>query len=281
MQHRDTQAVDVWLTSSQKSLSWLSCIPEFPVLLVRRLHRTRKYLDPVSISLKTSIIQTGLIRSALIAISNDGNNMKPCVCHPHPSLSFLVVLKCCVQFCPAPRLSCLEFVSEWVLWRWWRADVAGALRMIWGQTLDWAWRAFKERQAFDITHQASATICGFIQSNQHLYTPSQTHTLARKEWHPVEKSTRSTTSTPQRPGTRLVIQCSTTGLHLCYVCMWTGGGNVFWLCWCMSFFAPWVYLRACMHFHVCLLWSVDCLVNFHSAHSLGLSLRHNLILWNK
>lgn len=67
------------------------------------------------------------------------------LCPPHPSLSVLVVLKCCVHFCPAPRLLWLELVSEWALWRWWRADVAGALQMIWGQTLDWAWRAFKER----------------------------------------------------------------------------------------------------------------------------------------
>lgn len=139
-------------------------IPKFPVLLVRRLHRTREYLDPVSISLKTSIMQTGLIRSALIAISNDGNNMKLCVRHPHPSPAVVLLLQCCVQFCPAPCLSCLELVCEWALWWWWRADVAGALLMVWGQTLDWAWRALKESQAFDIMHQASVIVCGSIQT---------------------------------------------------------------------------------------------------------------------
>lgn len=81
MQHRDTQAVGVWFTSCAKvSVTSLPLVSQnFPLLLVRRLHRTSEYLDPVSISLKTSIMQTGLIRSALITISNDGNNMKLCV----------------------------------------------------------------------------------------------------------------------------------------------------------------------------------------------------------
>lgn len=47
------------LHPQQKSLSRLPRIPEFTVLLVRLLHRKREYLDPVSISPKTSIIQTG------------------------------------------------------------------------------------------------------------------------------------------------------------------------------------------------------------------------------
>lgn len=68
------------LRPAQKSLSRLPLVAQhFPLLLVRRLHRTSEYLDPVSISPKTSIMQTGLIRSALITISNDGNNMKLCV----------------------------------------------------------------------------------------------------------------------------------------------------------------------------------------------------------
>lgn len=68
------------LRPTQKSLSRLPLVAQnFPLLLVRRLHRTSEYLDPVSISPKTSIMQTGLIRSALITISNDGNNMKLCV----------------------------------------------------------------------------------------------------------------------------------------------------------------------------------------------------------
>lgn len=68
------------LRPAQKSLSRLPLVAQnFPLLLVRRLHRTSEYLDPVSVSLKTSIMQTDLIRSALITISNDGNNMKLCV----------------------------------------------------------------------------------------------------------------------------------------------------------------------------------------------------------
>ena len=95
-----------------------------------------------------------------------------------------------VQFCPVPCLSCLELVSEWALCRWWMADVAGALRMVWGQTLDWTWRAFKERPA--LCHYAPG-ICHSAWSCTDLY------------------------STPQWPGLSLVTRSSTTGLHLGYI----------------------------------------------------------------
>lgn len=90
------------LHPQQKSLSRLPSIPEFPGLLVRLVHQKREYLDPVSVSPKTSIIQRALIRSALIVISNDGNNMELCVCHSHPSPAVLLPLVRCVQFCLAP-----------------------------------------------------------------------------------------------------------------------------------------------------------------------------------
>lgn len=37
-------------------------------------------------------------------------------------------------------------------------------------------------------------MCGFIQSNQQLKTPSQTNTQWHAQWHPHKKSTRSTTA---------------------------------------------------------------------------------------
>lgn len=59
----------------------------------------KKCLEPVSVSLKTSVIQAHLIRSALIAISNDGNNMKRCVCCPHPAPSAIEVLRTVSHVC--------------------------------------------------------------------------------------------------------------------------------------------------------------------------------------
>lgn len=73
--HQDTEAADVWFTSSP----WLPCIPECPVLLV--LWKQGEYLDPVSVSLQTTIIQSILIESALIAVSSNGHSMNSCVCH--------------------------------------------------------------------------------------------------------------------------------------------------------------------------------------------------------
>lgn len=70
------------LRSSQSAL--LRLPRKFPVLLAGLVCRPRQYLDPVSVSWKTSIMEAGLIRSALIAISNDGNNVE-FVIPTHPS----------------------------------------------------------------------------------------------------------------------------------------------------------------------------------------------------
>lgn len=142
MHSGDTQEADVWFTFLAKVS--VTTPPKFLVLLAGLVH---KYLDPVSVSWKTSIMQAGLIRSALIAISNDGNNMDLCVCHPHPSPLLPLEPRVQKKKCPEPE-------CERALWWWWRADVAGALGLVWGQTLDWRWRVFTESQAFDITHMA-------------------------------------------------------------------------------------------------------------------------------
>lgn len=98
-----------------------------------------------------------------------------------------------LQFCLAPCLSRLESVSgccdvdEGLTWQvlcWW----SGVRRYIEPEKI------LKERQTFDITHQASLTVCGFIQSYQQHRTPSQTNTQWHAQWHPHKKSTRSTTA---------------------------------------------------------------------------------------
>lgn len=98
-----------------------------------------------------------------------------------------------LQFCLAPCLSRLEAVSgccdvdEGLTWQvlcWW----SGVRRYIEPE------KVLKERQTFDITHQASLTVCGFIQSYQQHRTPSQTNTQWHAQWHPHKKSTRSTTA---------------------------------------------------------------------------------------
>lgn len=193
MPHQNTQTVDVWFTSSTEVSVTTAPYPRIHCASGETFAQKERVSGPCQYFPKDLNYTDWLIRSALIAISDDRNNMKLCVCHTHPSLAVLR----CVQFCPAPCPSCLELVSEWALWRWWMADVAGALRMVWGQTLDWTWRAFKERQA--LCHYAPS-ICHSAWSYTDLY------------------------STPQWPGLSLVTQSSTTGLHLCYihvrVCKW-------------------------------------------------------------
>lgn len=98
-----------------------------------------------------------------------------------------------LQFCLALCLSRLEPVSgccdvdEGLTWQvlcWW----SGVRPYIKPEKL------LKERQTFDITHQASVIVCGFIKSNQQYRTPSQTNTQWHAQWHPHKKSTRSTTA---------------------------------------------------------------------------------------
>lgn len=60
------------------------------------LSKTKKYLDPVSASLQTIITQNSLIKSALIAISSDENNMNLCICYSHPSHVVCSSLLLCV-----------------------------------------------------------------------------------------------------------------------------------------------------------------------------------------
>lgn len=106
--------------------------------------------------------------------------MKYYVCASHPSL-------CCLAVLPS-SVPVTSGVGEWVLWCWWRADVAGALLMIWGQALHWTWKDFKGKA--DFWHYTS----GFPHSVW-IYTElpatqdsiTDKHTMARTVTSPQEK----------------------------------------------------------------------------------------------
>lgn len=141
---RTHRQLKVWFASLRKVMT--APCPRVPCASGETCTQTkREYLDPVSVSWKASIIQTGLIRSALIAILNNGNDVKYYVCASHPSL-------CCLAVLPS-SVPATSGAGEWVLWCWWRADVAGALLMIWGQALHWTWKGFKGKA--DFWHYAS------------------------------------------------------------------------------------------------------------------------------
>lgn len=162
------------LRSSQSAL--LRLPRKFPVLLAGLVRRPRQYLDPVSVSWKTSIMEAGLIRSALIAISNDGNNVE-FVIPTHPSYKKKQKTQRPVQS-PSVRRRCDgdEGLTWQVLWGW------SGVRL---------WIGAEEF----LRKVALLTLCTRLSCHVHLYISCTTDRSTPRHWHAWMTRMR----TPQRP----------------------------------------------------------------------------------
>jgi len=107
--NENTQACDVWLPFSGAGLCHDSCVSHNCLSLWSEPPlREDKYLEAFMMALETSITQSSLIRSAMIAVLHDINSIKWCVCPLHPfPLPLLLPVDGSVQFWPAPALPCL------------------------------------------------------------------------------------------------------------------------------------------------------------------------------
>lgn len=87
MPHQNTQTVDVWFTSSTEVCVTTAPYPRIHRASGETFAQKERVSGPCQNFPKDLNYTDWLIRSALIAISNDRNNMKLCVCHTHPSLA--------------------------------------------------------------------------------------------------------------------------------------------------------------------------------------------------
>lgn len=114
-------------------------------------------------------MQASLIRSALIAISNDGNNMDLWVCHPHPSL--LLALQPCLK-------KKKKVQSQSV-----RGRCDGDEGLTW-QVL-WAWSGVRVRIGDEefLRKVRLLTLCTRLSRHALLYISCTTDRSAPKYWH--------------------------------------------------------------------------------------------------